>query len=673
LGFKPTIVEIDPDAGQPMLIWKSERKLHLPGAWALSSLKKRGIPRPAPFREVQRGPAPTGSPRPMSSSAAIVSARTTRLALELSGEANWDFPPRSTLRKSVSSLPLTVPPLVRPVTAWEPSVKSKWRTGSRRCDYLPPTLGVLPEFPTFNLRSEGVFGPDCSPPLSGPICVTNWMRRSQLALPADRSSRIQGLQTSDYHVSLSPQPAAWSTKLETLAQVSEPSRTFAGLNVVDSCRPASSRRPRTVLDLAGPLPAIMNPGLTDLNPAIAPSLILPSLQSREPNTLSLLEVSPIPSLFATGQPFREDAIPTPETSANGRGSRLWFAVRVPSPHTLETPTPLDISKRLGYVHAARSIRFSAVPSEVVPHPAGLPTASGRALCTAPDLFADSAAFRTFERSLLRESIPEISVLLPAEAPFIQRAPAPGAATDHVPDGIAESFIPHKTNRFRAGPVIQWTARVKETILRKASAPMHRVLPVPDCPPFLVFQNRSRLGPSREFTFATPTGASFATYEAQPSERMGELGGQQDAGRVVMPENVLKPWNKPAHRAPGLEELLGAAQIARARASFSKIALPEPLHSSFATDLRDRIFSPILPARPPTHLRPARVKVIEPRLQESRVFAPVGFRWQRNRKVRDRGAPWKMPTGIGLHPPPAPPDWPGPLSVVERNDRRTQFH
>ena len=92
----------------------------------------------------------------------------------------------------------------------------------------------------------------------------------------------------------------------------------------------------------------------------------------------------------------------------------------------------------------------------------------------------------------------------------------------------------------------------------------------------------------------------------------------------------------------MEEMLGPVQVAPAQASFSKIAHPESMHSSFDTDLRDRIFNPILPQLPRTRLRPATVEVIGSRLRESRVFAPVGFRWQRHRKVRDRGAPWKIP-------------------------------
>ena len=802
-GFKPTIAEIDPDTGRPVLFPKSERKLHLPGAWSLS-LKKRGIPLHTPFREVQRGPAPTASPRPVMSPTTIVSARTARLALALSGESKWDFRPRSMLRNSGSSLPLTVPPVVRPVTTWEPSLNCKWEKGRRGSDFLPPTLGVLPEFPTFNLRSEEVVGPDYYSPRSGPICVTSWVRRSKLSLPVDRSSGVQGLQMRD-HLALSPEPAAWSKKFEIVIQASEPGLPVAGLVVMDSCRPVSSRGSRAGGDMAGPLSALLSPGPAGLRAPITPSLIGPDLQSGDPNSPSLLEVSPNPRLFATGRPFCDDAIPEAETGTDGKGSRLWFAVRVPSPHMLETPTPLDISKRLQYLHAARNIRVSAIPAEVVPHPAGLPTAREQTLGAAPDLFSDSAVLRMLERSLPRERVPEIPEPLPPEAPVIQRAlppadrlaviaehflphnvnrfpvgptglsistldqaalretgpatamrpvpngilesliphnvnrspvgpaglsistldqaalretgpatamrPAPngivesliphkverfpvghtalsiatlgraalretGPAMDvirPVPDGIAESFLPHKVSRFGTGTAIQWTATVNEAVLREATAPIRVVLPVPDCPQVVDFQNRSRLGPSWEFAFATSTGASFAAYAAQPYEPAGEIGGRPDAGRLVMADSALKPWNKLAHRASGTEEMLRPVQVGPVLASFSQIAHPESMHSSFDTDLRDRIFNPILPQLPRIHLRQATVEVIGSRLRESRVFEPVGFRWQRQRKLRDRGAPWKIPTRIGLRPPPAPPHWPGPLPFAEGDDRPARIH
>ena len=618
------------------------------------------------------------------------------------------------------------------------------------------TLGVLPEFPTFNLRPEEVIEPECCSPVSEPICVANWVRRPQLALPVDHFSRIQGLQTRD-HLSVSPGPAAWSTKFETVTQTSEPGLTAAGLTILDSCRPTPCSS-HAGLDMARPLPALLNTDLTHLASPVTPSLIRPSLQSSDPNTPSLLEVAPSAHVFAKRQ-ICDDAIPEAETGA--AGPRLWFAVRVPSPNILETPTPLDVSKRLHYLHAARSTRFSAIPAEVVLHLAGLPTARGQALGTAPDLFSDSAAFRTFERPLPGVSVPEISELLPPEAPVIQRALAPAdrlagmaepflphnvnrfpmgpailwtstfndaslrearpatGGIGPVPDSVEESFVPHKLNRFPIGPAalsittltqaalresgpttavmrpvlggiaesflprmvnrfgtgsaIQWTPTMHETVLREATAPMRRALPVPDCPEVFVFQNRSRLGPSREFPFSTPTGASFAAYAARPHEPMGELAGQRDADLVVMPESALKQWNKPSHRASGMEGMLGPVQVAPARASFSKIAHPESMQSSLDTDLRDRIFNPILPQLPRIHLRPATVEIIGSRLRESRVFEPVGFRWQRHRKLRDRGAPWKIPARIGLRPPPAPPHWPGPLPFAEGNDRPARIH
>ena len=472
VGFKPPIAEIDPEAGRPVLVWKVECKSHLPGAWYLSPRPKRGIPLHASFREVQPKPVPRVVPRPSWSPATIASARTACLVTDLSRGSNWDFRPRSRLRKSVSSIPPTVTPLVRPVNMWELSVHSNRESGWRKSGFSPLALGVLPEFPTFNLKPEEVIEPECCSPVSGPICVTNWVRRPQLALPLGRFSRIQGLQTRNYHVPRPPEPAAWSTKFETVTQVSEPGLTGAGLTILDSCRPATSYRSRASLDMAGPLPAILNPGLTHLTSPVTPSLIRPSLQSSDPNTPSLLEVAPSPLVFAVRQ-VCDDAIPEAETGA--AGPRLWFAVRVPSPNMLETPTPLDTTKRPHYVHAGPHIRFAAIPAELVPDPARLATASRRVLGAAPDLNSDSAAFRTFERPLTGESVPQISELLPPAAPVIQRALAP---VDQLLE-MAEPFLPQNVDRFPMGPAILWTSTFNEASLREARPATVGIRPVPD--------------------------------------------------------------------------------------------------------------------------------------------------------------------------------------------------
>jgi hypothetical protein len=232
----------------------------------------------------------------------------------------------------------------------------------------------------------------------------------------------------------------------------------------------------------------------------------------------------------------------------------------------------------------------------------------------------------------------------------------------VADGIAESFIPHQVNRFGRVPKIQWTRNVNKAVLREAAAPMRGFLPVPDCPQVVVFQNRSRFTPLWDLTFALAGVPPAGVYAAHAYEPIGDLGGEADGDRVVMPASTPKLWSKLAQKASEIERTLGSLHAAPARALFRRLAHPESMHSSFDTDLRDRIFSPILPPVR-TRLHPATVEATASRLRESRVFAPLGFRWQRHRTLRDRGAPWKVPAAIGLRPAPAPADWPGPLSVT----------
>ena len=129
----------------------------------------------------------------------------------------------------------------------------------------------------------------------------------------------------------------------------------------------------------------------------------------------------------------------------------------------------------------------------------------------------------------------------------------------------------------------------------------------------------------------------------------------------MPVSAHRRWNVPRGRALGNEGMLRAVRLAPVLAPFSKIADPESMHSSFAEELRDRIFNPVLPPFPRTRMRPAGVETTTPRFRIAYVFAPVDFRWQRKRKMWDRGAAWQAPSGIGLVPACKLPRWPGPFS------------
>ena len=696
--------------GQPPF-QEGGRELCLPGAWHFSSLPKRGIWFQASFKGVQPKPALTISPRPVWSPATVLSARGARLLIDPSGKSSWDLQPRSTLRKHGSQMPLVVRPLGRPITAWEPPITSKRHNARFGSDYLPVTLGVLPEYPTFSVEPGAVIEPEYCLPLSGNRLTNglpNWVRRSGVTLPAEclgeaRSARIRGLQSRDRHVPPTPELAAWSRKFGTGTHVSGPVvLTALGLTTMDSCRPTSSRGSRAGLHFTEALLAL-KPSPAGPPSPVAPSLIRPKLQSIDPNTSSILEVSPAPYVFATARQVGAPAIPELQTGAGQSRSRAWFAARVPSPHVLETPTPLDTSKRPHSVYAARHIRFGAVPAEVVPRPAGLGLGGTQILHTTPDTLSDSAVFRTLARLLTLKNVLEVSELRPPTASSILRAPVPveqraemaesfisynaerfplrpatrwtallneaalretGPATRRVrpvPDSIAESCVPLRVERFPVGPATLCTAPLNEANLRGSGPATCGIRPVPDSPEFFYFRPRALAAPSWGFEIASLIGASFAACAALPCE--------PGTGRVVMPQSAHQRWNKPADRPSAKAGMLQLVQLAPALAPFSKVAHPDSMRSSFATDLRDRIFNPVLPQFPRTRLLPARVEPSRSKLHESRDFAPVGFRWQRNRKLRDRGAPWKAPTGIGLLPVCELPNWPGPVSALELGDRQ----
>jgi hypothetical protein len=342
------------------------------------------------------------------------------------------------------------------------------------------------------------------------------------------------------------------------------------------------------------------------------------------------------------------AIPELQTDAERSRARAWFIVRVPSPHVLETPTPVDTSKLSHSVSAARRIRFGAVP-EVIPHPAGLDPGGTQILHATPDPLSDSVIFRTLARSPILKNAPEVAELRPPMASALRRAPVP---VEQHPK-MAKPFASQDAEPFHLGPATLWTAHLYEAVPREAGPATPGVRPIPDSAEFFNFRNRSLAVPSWDFKIASPTGASFAACAALPYEPA--------TGRAVMPASAHQQWNKPGDKPLPRAAMLQLLQLAPGLAPFSEVAHPDSMRFSFATDLRNRIFDPIRPQFPRICLRPPRVEPTTSLLRASHAFEPLGFRWQRSRRVRDRGASWKAPISLALLPACEPQNWPGPLS------------
>jgi hypothetical protein len=609
---------------------ESEHELRLPGAWYLSSLPKRGIQVRATYRTPRPVPPPLASVRPIATGIPAILTRIENWVIQHSGEPGWNVRPRLTLPRRASSATLIMRPFSRQVTAWEHPSAIKLAP-DRPVNNLPgATFQILPEFPSLDLKPERVVEPEYAFPMpdlsSSTQGASNWIRHSELALPLDRSSRIHGMQPVRGHVHPSLQPSDTETRAS------------------ESRLPVMAVRAKP--HAAGRLPASLNPGPTHPRSGVSPSLIAPKLQGCNSNSSSLLEASPNPRLFRPAQKFSNAAIPKAETDAALQGPRMWFAVRVPLPHLLETPTPVDMSKRLHYVHAARHrLSSTAIPAEVVLYPPGLRAGQVRILQAVPDPLSDSAVFQMYARRLTASSLPELSELRLSKAFAIR------GTLDPV-DRHTEIREPFSPQPFSMGPAVLWSTTRNEAGLRETGAATREIHPVPDSPDFSPFQRHPHAEPGWVFQLADSIGAGFAISVARTCE--------PETGQVAIPDLSYCPWKKIVDRTSGSAGVPEPVRPAPALASFRRIANPESMQSSFATDLRDRIFNPILPASPRTRLRPPGVEATGFRLRESRGFASLDFRWQRERKVRDRGASWKAPAGICSLPTCEIPQWPGPV-------------
>ncbi|MBZ5675081.1 MAG: hypothetical protein LAP61_12620 [Acidobacteriia bacterium] len=635
-GFKPPIVGIGIEIRQTVHYRESARELRLPGAWGLALPPKRGVRVRATFRDIELEAPPVASLLLISRGAEAILTRIENWVTQHSGEPGWNVRPRLIPPTSGSSAPLLMRPFSRPAIAREHSNTIKSGRDTRVSHFFPNvTLGILPEFPVLDLKPEKVVEPDYALPRSDAGASTreipNWVHYRELALPPDHWSQMPSLQATG-HVSLSPDFA------ETETHVSE-----SGLTAM-----ASRAKPHA----KGILPAILIPGPTSPPLPVTPSMIGPKPMASDASTPSLLDGPANPHIFAASQPFADAAIPEAQTNAALPGPRVWFAVRVPSPYVLETPTPVDMSKRLHYVHGARHICTTAIPAEVVWYPAGLPAGEKRILHVAPDLLSDSV-FRKSARSLTGNSVPEISEPLPPIASPVEQTlpPIDQSPAAFMPRDILSNDVSN-VEAFPMEPAIVWAGALNEIVPKERGPVTREIHPIPDSPDFFPFRHRAQTDPGWAFQLAVSTGASFAISVARTCE--------PETALVAIPDITHRPWRKTAETSR-IGQLPQPVRLAPALASFRTIARPESMQSSFAEDLRDRIFKPILPARPRTHLRPPGMEIAGSTLRESHTFEPLDFRWQRNRKVRDRGAPWMTPSGIGSLPGCEIPQWPGPLS------------
>jgi hypothetical protein len=192
-----------------------------------------------------------------------------------------------------------------------------------------------------------------------------------------------------------------------------------------------------------------------------------------------------------------------------------------------------------------------------------------------------------------------------------------------------------------------------------------VRPLPDSPAFLPFENPSAATRWCGIPPTNPTGASFAPWIAPPY--------QSTAASILMRETECEPTGRRKDTLAAVKRVPDAADLIPALAPFAAVAHPESMHLSFDIELRDRIFNPILRESPRIRFCQATAEPTRTTIREARVFEPVGFRWQRNRKIWDRGVSWRAPSRIGRRPDCDWFDWPGLLSVEPREGRQIRFN
>jgi hypothetical protein len=86
--------------------------------------------------------------------------------------------------------------------------------------------------------------------------------------------------------------------------------------------------------------------------------------------------------------------------------------------------------------------------------------------------------------------------------------------------------------------------------------------------------------------------------------------------------------------------MGRLGIAPALSKFVHVGPSFEAPATLLSGLRERLFNPILPSSRPRTLKTEEFEIPEPLLSLSRLPVPLDHRWDRNRRMWDRGGRWK---------------------------------
>ena len=612
-GFKPSLVAFEPHAAAPPEAQEHGQALRLPGIWHLSSTSKRGVSGRQGFSHKKVAAAIVA---PVRGKPVPVAAEPQRIQRCILPE-----PANPTNRSgSISQATTLYVPALSPAPDRLPELregKASWKDPGETFERpaLRDSLPLWRRAPKPALTPESGIIPAIQASESQPVLDGRWLRQppriglgAEHCLPeASRFERAEG-----------PRVARIDAAAAETRMVEPQLANVVSRHLVSIVKPRGDMQFRLATTLAAqlgsavaPLPGVVRPRKARMEDRDRAPLSTPA-KIRRPAAIELA------GLMGPHQ------------------TNSWAKVRRPSPHLPEMPVPSELTMNPERVRRPLRIGYNSTAKDLGPSQPALGAAGQRTLHvpaeSMPDECAPIQVLKLRKGSVdleVRRLIPILTLPAPAELRPAETRPL---LLENEATLVAQNFRREIAMRSKTGSI---PASLTPVAMHAAGSTWTGIRNVPDSPANLAFRDRShafspRLAISSDAARVSPQLARFAGSTVLPwTPAEGQITTAEVRCHSPVQHPVAIPPMAPMGIAPALSKFASVGPSVEGRASL-------------LAGLRERLFHPIPPPSQPRLLKPPEFEFSKPLLSLARTPVALDHRWDRSRKMWDRGGRWKRP-------------------------------
>jgi hypothetical protein len=607
-GFKPSFVAFELHAGVPPEAQEHSQALRLPGVWHLSSLSKRGVSARQGFSNKKVAAAIVAPVRGKPVPVAAQPQRVKKCILPEAADPSNRF-------GSISQGTTLYVPAVSPAPDRSQEIreaKNSWKNQAETFERpaLRGSFGILQRAPEPGLKPEVAIVPAIQATKSQPALNGRWLQQPpRIGLGADRCLPA----ASRFEREEGPQftrigAAAVESRMIETEFVSVPSRRRL---------PASNPREDLKFRLAATL-------AVQLGSAVAPS---PGIVGPQKAKMGERDRAPV---LRPAKVRRPAAIGLPEPSCP-HNANYWARVRRPSPHLPEMPVPSELTKNPERVRTLLRFGYDSTARELGPLPAAL-SAAGQCMLRVPasPMPGECSPIRVPH---LRTGSPDLRIR--RLAPTVAMRAAAELRPSQTSSFVSDIHDTPMAKNFRQEISIRSSASLIPATLRAAGSAWAGIRHVPDSPANRAFRDRPH---------ASQPQLNLPCDATTPAPQLARLAGSAmhlwvpAEGQIATVEiGSHAPVQHPA-KTPSMAPL----GIAPALSTFASVGPSFGVRAFLLSGLRERLFSPIPPSSQPRMLKPGKIEISKSVLSLSKAPVALDPRWDRNRRMWDRGGRWKRP-------------------------------